>query len=158
MRETAALALGQLGDNESAPALITGAKQEPWPFVRRAELEALGHLCAPGAADLCCGRSPRTSTTCAAPRWSGLTRCKDKRARTVLLKVVAHENEGATVRELAAALLGESGDKARGAAARDRVARGWSTKPRATWRWKASPRPPCAPSPASAAPTPSAPR
>ena len=52
VRETAALALGQHNDAESAPALIAGAKQEPWPFVRRAELEALGHLCTPGAGDL----------------------------------------------------------------------------------------------------------
>ena len=52
VRETAALALGQHGDTGAAPSLIAGAKQEPWPFVRRAELEALGHLCTPGTGDL----------------------------------------------------------------------------------------------------------
>ena len=111
VRETAALALGQLGDNESAPALIAGAKQEPWPFVRRAELEALGHLCAPGAADLMLRAIAKDVDDVRRASLVGLTRCKDKRARAVLLKVVAHQNEGATVRELAAALLGESGDK-----------------------------------------------
>ena len=35
-----------------APTLIAAAKQEPWPFVRRAELEALGHVCGSGAGDL----------------------------------------------------------------------------------------------------------
>ena len=111
VRETAALALGQRGDNESAPALIAGAKQEPWPFVRRAEVEALGHLCAPGAADLMLRAIAKDVDDVRRAALVGLTRCKDKRARTVLLKVVAHQNEGATVRELAAALLGESGDK-----------------------------------------------
>jgi HEAT repeat protein len=42
----------------------------------------------------------------------GLVHCKDGRARTVLLKTVTRVNEAATVRELAAALLGESGDHA----------------------------------------------
>ena len=41
----------------------------------------------------------------------GLVRCKDQRARTVLLKKLAQQTEAATVRELAAALIGESGDK-----------------------------------------------
>jgi HEAT repeat protein len=40
----------------------------------------------------------------------GLARCKDPRTRAVLLKTVARQNEAATVRELAAALLGETGD------------------------------------------------
>ena len=40
----------------------------------------------------------------------GLARCKDPRTRAVLLKTVARQNEAATVRELAAALIGESGD------------------------------------------------
>ena len=41
----------------------------------------------------------------------GLARCKDKRARIVLLKTLARRTESATLRELAAALLGESGDR-----------------------------------------------
>jgi hypothetical protein len=70
VRETAALALGKQGDTQSAAALIAGAKQEPWPFVRRAEVEALGHLCAPGAAELMLRAIGKTSTRCAGPRWS----------------------------------------------------------------------------------------
>ena len=52
VRETAAMGLGRLKDTWSGQALIDGAKQEAWPFVRRAELEALGHLCVAGTGDL----------------------------------------------------------------------------------------------------------
>jgi HEAT repeat protein len=110
VRETAALALGQHNDAESAPALIAGAKQEPWPFVRRAELEALGHLCTPGAGDLMLRAVARDVDEVRRAALVGLARCKDPRTRAVLLKTVARQNEAATVRELAAALIGESGD------------------------------------------------
>jgi len=110
VRETAALALGQHKDAESATALITGAKQEPWPFVRRAELEALGHLCTPGAGDLMLRAVARDVDEVRRAALVGMARCKDPRTRAVLLKTVARQNEAATVRELAAALLGESGD------------------------------------------------
>jgi HEAT repeat protein len=111
VRETAALALGKQGDTASAPALIAGAKQEPWPFVRRAELEALGQLCAPGAAELMLRALGKDVDEVRRAALVGLVRCKDKRTRTVLLKKLAQQTESATVRELAAALIGESGDK-----------------------------------------------
>jgi len=110
VRETAALALGQLGDTDATAALIAGAKQEPWPFVRRAELEALGRLCTPGGGDLMLRAVARDVDEVRRAALVGMVRCKDKRARAVLLKTVARANEAATVRELAAALLGESGD------------------------------------------------
>ncbi|HMF43886.1 MAG TPA: HEAT repeat domain-containing protein [Polyangia bacterium] len=110
VRETAALALGQLGDRDATALLIGSAKQEPWPFVRRAELEALGRLCTPGTGDLMLRAVARDVDEVRRAALVGMVRCKDKRARTVLLKTVAHANEAATVRELAAALLGESGD------------------------------------------------
>ena len=111
VRETAALALGKQGDTQSAAALIAGAKQEPWPFVRRAQVEALGHLCAPGAADLMLRAIGKDVDEVRRAALVGLVRCKDQRARTVLLKKLAQQTEAATVRELAAALIGESGDK-----------------------------------------------
>jgi HEAT repeat protein len=40
-----------------------------------------------------------------------LVRCQDPRSKTVLLRTLARHNEAATLRELAAALLGELGDK-----------------------------------------------
>ncbi len=52
VRETAAHGLAKVGDGGAGGLLIAGAKQEPWPFVRRAELDALGHLCVAGAGDL----------------------------------------------------------------------------------------------------------
>src|SRR5262249_1466701 len=110
VRETAALALGQHGDTDSVAALIGGAKQEPWPFVRRAELEALGHLCTPAGGDLMPRAMGRDVGEVGRAALVGLARCKDRRTRTVLLKTLARANEAATVRELAAALLGESGD------------------------------------------------
>jgi HEAT repeat protein len=112
VRETAALALGQQADAGASAVLIEGAKQEPWPFVRRAELEALGRLCTPGAGDLMVRAIARDVDEVRRAALVGLVHCKDGRARTVLLKTVTRVNEAATVRELAAALLGESGDHA----------------------------------------------
>jgi HEAT repeat protein len=112
VRETAALALGQQGDKVATGALIAGAKQEPWPFVRRAELEALGHLCMPGAGDLMLRAIARDVDEVRRAALVGMVRCKDPRSRAVLLKTVTRANEAATVRELAAALLGEAGDRA----------------------------------------------
>src|SRR5436190_9483815 len=110
VRETAALALGQHGDKDSAPSPIAGANPEPLPVARRAELEALGHLCTAGTGDLMLRAVARDVDEVRRAALVGLVRCKDNRSRAVLLKTVAHQNEAATVRELAAALIGESGD------------------------------------------------
>ena len=111
VRETAALALGKQPRPGAGAVLIAGAKQEPWPFVRRAELEALGRLCVPGAADLMIrARSSETSTRCAA-RPGRPRALQGPRARNRAAAKLASDNEAATVRELAAALLGESGDQ-----------------------------------------------
>jgi HEAT repeat protein len=116
VRETAAEGLGQArnvdADAGAGPALIAGAKQEPWPFVRRAELEALGHLCAPGAADLLVRAIERDVVEVRRAALAGLARCQDPRAQTILLRVLGRRNEASTVRELAAALLGELGARA----------------------------------------------
>jgi len=112
VRETAALALGKQGDKGAAEALIAGAKQEPWPFVRRAQIEALGHLCTPATGDLLQRAVERDVDEVRRAALVGMVRCKDARTRTVLLKTLTRENEGATVRELAAALIGETGDRA----------------------------------------------
>ena len=110
VRETAALALGQHGDKDSAGSLIAGAKQEPWPFVRRAEIEALGHLCSAGSNEIILRAIARDVDEVRRAALVSMVRCKDKRSRTVLFKVLANHTEAATVRELAAALIGESGD------------------------------------------------
>jgi HEAT repeat protein len=112
VRETAALALGKQGDSGAADTLIAGAKQEPWPFVRRAQIEALGHLCTTATGELLLRAVERDVDEVRRAALVGMVRCKDPRTRTVLLKTLTRENEGATVRELAAALIGETGDRA----------------------------------------------
>jgi len=112
VRETAALALGKQGDKGAADTLIAGAKQEPWPFVRRAQIEALGHLCTTATGELLQRAVERDVDEVRRAALVGMVRCKDPRTRTVLLKTLTRENEGATVRELAAALIGETGDRA----------------------------------------------
>ena len=111
VRETAAQGLGQLKDRWSGQPLIDAAKQEPWPFVRRAELEALGHLCVPGAGDLMIRAIERDVDQVRRAALVTLVRCQDPRTRQVLLHTVGLQKEAATLRELAAALLGELGDR-----------------------------------------------
>jgi HEAT repeat protein len=111
VRETAALALGKRRDGAAQGTLIDAAKQEPWPFVRRAELEALGYLCSPQSGDLMIRAVARDVDEVRRAALVSLARCKDSRARLVLLKTLARRTESATLRELAAALLGESGDR-----------------------------------------------
>jgi HEAT repeat protein len=123
VRATAAEGLGQQRDGAAGPSLIGGAKQEPWPFVRRAELEALGRLCGPGAADLLVRAVDRDVAEVRRAALVGLARCKDPRARALLLRVLGRRNEASTVRELAAALLGELGDRAAAPAMAQALAR-----------------------------------
>jgi HEAT repeat protein len=111
VRETAALGLGQQRDGSAGAVLIQAAKEEPWPFVRRAELEALGRLCVPGTGDLMMRAGQRDVDEVRRAALVTLVRCKDPRSRPVLLRAVGRRNESATVRELAAALLGELGDR-----------------------------------------------
>ncbi len=111
VRETAAMGLGRLKDTWSGQALIDGAKQEGWPFVRRAELEALGHLCVAGTGDLMIRATERDVDQVRRAALVTLVRCKDTRARTILMRTLGLRNEAATLRELAGALVGELGDK-----------------------------------------------
>jgi HEAT repeat protein len=111
VREAAALAIGKQADVGASGALMEAAKQEPWPFVRRAEVEALGRLCATGTGDLLIRAVNRDVDEVRRAALVGLARCKDPRAREVLVRTLAYDKESATVRELAAALLGESGDR-----------------------------------------------
>jgi HEAT repeat protein len=112
VRETAAQGLGHNVDRASEAALAAGAKQEPWPFVRRAQVEALGRLCGPGTGDLLVRALERDVNDVRRAALVGLVRCKDPRARELLLRTLGRRNEASTVRELAAALLGELGDRA----------------------------------------------
>ncbi|HTA21124.1 MAG TPA: HEAT repeat domain-containing protein, partial [Polyangia bacterium] len=107
VRQTAAEGLGVDRDASAGPALIAGAKQEPWPLVRRAEVEALGRLCGAGAGDLLARAVARDVTDVRRAALVGLAHCKDPRAPTLLLRVLGRRNEASTLRELAASLLAD---------------------------------------------------
>src|SRR5450432_2498453 len=112
VRETAAAGLGNQADTGATAALIAGAKQEPWPFVRRAEVEALGRLCGNGAGDLLLRATERDVDEVRRAALVGLAHCKDPRAHVVLIHTLGRRTENASLRELAAGLLGELGGQA----------------------------------------------
>ncbi len=111
VRETAALALAKLPEPDTGATLIAAAKQEPWPFVRRAELEALGRVCGAGAGDLMIRAIAKDVDDVSRAGMLGLARCKDPRTTRVMLRILASHNMTASSRELAANVLGDSGDR-----------------------------------------------
>ncbi len=112
VRETASLGLGRQGDKGAADILIAGAKQEPWPFVRRAEIVALGQLCGEPATDLMVRANERDTDDVRRAALAGLVQCRDRRAAASLLRVLGRRAEAASLRELAARLLGRLRDPA----------------------------------------------
>jgi HEAT repeat protein len=111
VREAAALALAKMPEADTGATLIAAAKQEPWPFVRRAEVEALGHVCGAGAGDLMIRAIAKDSDDVSRAGMVGLARCKDPRTTRVMLRILASHNMTASSRELAANLLAASGDR-----------------------------------------------
>ncbi|HVV16504.1 MAG TPA: HEAT repeat domain-containing protein, partial [Polyangia bacterium] len=114
VRESAAQGLAKAGDNAAGPALIDAAKQEPWPFVRRAEVEALGHLCVAGSGDLMVRATERDVDEVRRVAFIALQRCRDPRTRQVLLAALNRREESPSLRALAAGLIAEAGDRAAG--------------------------------------------
>ena len=110
VRETAAEGLGARRDIASEPQLISGAKQEDWPIVRRAEIEALGQLCGAAGRDLLVRAIERDVDDVRRAALVGLARCKDPRTPRILVQVVQAHALNAALRELAAALIGDAGD------------------------------------------------
>jgi len=111
VRETAAEGLGAHRDAGSEPQLIAGAKQEDWPIVRRAEVEALGVLCGAAGRDLLMRAIERDVDDVRRAALVGVTRCRDKRAPGALLQLVRTRRMNPSLRELAASLIGEWGDR-----------------------------------------------
>jgi HEAT repeat protein len=112
VRESAAVGLANQADVGATGALIAGAKQEPWPFVRRAEIEALGRLCGAGAGDLLVRATERDVDEVRRAALVGLARCQDPHAHAVLLQTLDRRTDNASLRELSAGLLGEVGGPA----------------------------------------------
>jgi len=110
VRETAAESLGRKGDKSSAKALIEGAKQEPWPQVRRAEIAALGELCVAEGNDLLIRAFQRDVEDVRQAALAGIARCYGVKATGTLLRTLGRLAESADMRSLAARLLGERKD------------------------------------------------
>jgi HEAT repeat protein len=110
VRETAAESLGRKGDTLSAKALIEGAKQEPWPQVRRAEVVALGLLCVAEGNDLLVRAFQRDAEEVRQAALVGIAHCYAVKATGTLLRTLGRLAESADMRALAARLLGERKD------------------------------------------------
>jgi HEAT repeat protein len=110
VRETAAESLGRKGDKISAKALIEGAKQEPWPQVRRAEVVALGLLCVAEGNDLLVRAFQRDAEEVRQAALVGIAHCYAVKATGTLLRTLGRLAESADMRSLAARLLGERKD------------------------------------------------
>lgn len=111
VREAAARGLGRHRDAAAEPLLVRAAKEEPWPFVRRAQIEAMAQLCGPPAKELLMRAVERDVEEVRRAGLAGLVRCRDPRARPLLLAVLKSRRTAAPMRELSAALIGELGDK-----------------------------------------------
>ncbi len=110
VRETAAQGLGQHKDATSEAVLIAAAKDEPWPFARRAQVEALSRTCGSPARDLLMRAMERDVDEVRRAALVGLVRCHDGRAYPTLVSTLKARQASATLRELAAALLGDVSD------------------------------------------------
>jgi HEAT repeat protein len=110
VRESAAESLGRKNDKISAKALIEGAKQEPWPQVRRAEVVALGLLCVAEGNDLLVRAFQRDVEEVRQAALVGIAHCYAVKATGTLLRTLGRLAESADMRSLAARLLGERKD------------------------------------------------
>jgi HEAT repeat protein len=114
VRAAAVEALAALGDKEASSALVAGAKREPWPLVRRAQIEALGRLCGPGAGDLLARAVERDTLELPDIRRNalrGLFSCRESRATALALEILGRDREMPALRTEAAQWLGRTGDK-----------------------------------------------
>jgi HEAT repeat protein len=110
-REAAALALGQHQQKAAAPEIVAGAKQEPWPAVRRAEVVALGELCTPEGGELLIRAYEKDIEDIRMAALSGLAHCRDYRASALLVRVLGRLPESPDLRSVAARLLAEMKDR-----------------------------------------------
>ncbi len=110
VREMAAAALGRSKRPQAAAELIAGAQQEPWPRVRRAEIAALGELCTPEGNELALRAYERDQTEVRMAALESLTRCREPRAPSLLIRVLGRLPESADLRSFAARLLVELKD------------------------------------------------
>lgn len=105
VREIAASALGRKGDKEASQPIIAGAKQEPWPSVRKAEITALGELCTPQGKELILRAFKKDVEDVRQAALVGIAQCYQGKATGTLLRTLGRLAESADMRQLAARLL-----------------------------------------------------
>jgi HEAT repeat protein len=110
VRETAASALGHRMDKTAAALLVAGAKQEPWPKVRHAEIAALGELCTTDGNALLVRAFKKDVEEVRQAALVGLAHCYPGKANAMLLYVFGRLPESADMRSLAVRLLAERKD------------------------------------------------
>lgn len=110
VRETAASGLGSRHASDAAAELIAGAKQEPWPRVRRAEIATLGELCTNEGNQLLIRAFERDAEEVRQAALTGLAHCYGAKATGTLLRTLGRLAESADMRSLAARILGERKD------------------------------------------------
>ncbi len=112
VRDAAATELGVRRDASARDLLIAGAKQEPWPRVRRAQVTALGRICGGGVDDLLSRAVERDGDEVRRSALAGLVSCHVPQARATLLRVAGRARESAAMRARAVALIADLGDAA----------------------------------------------
>jgi HEAT repeat protein len=105
VREIAASALGRKKDLEASQPIIAGAKQEPWPSVRKAEISALGELCTPQGKELLLRAFKKDVDDVRQAALVGIAQCYGAKATGTLLRTLGRLAESADMRQLAARLL-----------------------------------------------------
>ena len=106
VRETAADGLALFHDRSAADGLVAAAKDEGWPFARRAEIGALARLCVPSTFYLLERAVERDSEEVARAGLEGLAHCQQDGADELLWKKLRDPQAKPGLRELAAALIG----------------------------------------------------
>ncbi len=110
VRETAAAALGHKRDKGASDLIVAGAKQEPWPAVRRAEIAALGELCTAAGNELIQRALKKDVDDVRQVALVGLAHCYGPKANQALLQILGRLPESADMRSQAARLLAERKD------------------------------------------------
>lgn len=106
VRETAADGLALFHDAGAADGLVAAAKEEGWPFARRAEIGALARLCVPSTFYLLERAVERDNEEVARAGLEGLAHCQQEGADELLWKKLRDPQARPGLRELAAALMG----------------------------------------------------
>ena len=122
VRELAAAGIGQRRQQSARALLVAEAMKEPWPSVRRAQIQALGSLCGQPATDLFVRAVKRDVDAVRRSALAGLLTCRDPRAPDLLLEVLREPRHSPDARAHAAALLGTLAPRTGGGLATEEVA------------------------------------